>query len=71
MTIGYFGGGKTHIVEDGKPICGLHLRSDSEYQWCSALGQLEPECQNCYKKMIQLQQAICKILGKKFENTRL
>ena len=56
MSIGYFGrpghnGGKTHFVEEGKPICKTNLPKTSEYQWCISHVNLDTqqlvECEKC------------------------
>ena len=39
MQIGYFGSPKrytrTHLVENGKPICGSKIGEDLRFQWCA------------------------------------
>lgn len=59
MTIGYFGkpgfdGGKTHFVENNKPICKTFLPKESEFQWCIPDVKLggygyKVECEKCSK----------------------
>lgn len=58
-SIGWFGipGGpacrstKTHVVREGKPICGARLGKNMEFQWCSHEDISEPGCDRC--KVIQ------------------
>jgi hypothetical protein len=53
--IGWFGipGGpewrstKTHIVIQGKLVCGVQLSKKQEFQWCSDIGVIIPECRSC------------------------
>jgi hypothetical protein len=55
--IGWFGipGGpewrstKTHIVIQGKPVCGTRLGEEQEFQWCSYIGAIAPECRSCQR----------------------
>ena len=42
---------KTHIVVNGKPLCGRILHQDSYFHWCSS--QIVPEyveCMHCINK---------------------
>lgn len=39
---------KTHVVEDGKPICGSRIANDREFQWCShGIRWDYIECERC------------------------
>lgn len=40
---------KTHIVEDGKNICGTLPHPKAEFQFCAAWpsGLVKPECRRC------------------------
>ena len=38
---------KTHIVKDGRPVCGARLGPTQEFQWCSPMGGYVPECRRC------------------------
>ena len=55
-SIGWFGipGGpewrstKTHVVVDGKTLCGSRLGKNMEFQWCSHIdGLVAVECERC------------------------
>jgi len=38
----------THAVEDGRPVCGVVLYPDMEFQWCaSGIHRESLECRNC------------------------
>jgi hypothetical protein len=55
ITIGWFGvsgskrsGSKTHLVLNGKAMCGSVFSSKSEYQWCFPNFLMgNPECERC------------------------
>lgn len=50
---GYFGvpggyGGKVHVVQNGKPVCGTPLPRKSEFQWCAhGIERQYVECERC------------------------
>ena len=55
ITIGWFGvpgsnrpGSKTHLVSNGKPMCGTVFSPKAEYQWCyPTMLDGRPECEHC------------------------
>ena len=65
ITIGYWGvpgtiGGRTHVVRNGKNLCGDRIHAKAEFQWCADF-QTESmyivQCQRCKdraKKLFQL-----------------
>jgi len=45
----------THIVEDGKPICGYKPHNSMKFQWCSNNNHsFSVECKACTKKLKQI-----------------
>jgi hypothetical protein len=80
IKIGYFGipgrtGGKTHIVEDNKPICKVKLNNKSVFQWCENVSNiygLQPrhiECEGCRKQLIIRKNREAKRIGKEVKET--
>ncbi len=64
---------KTHIVTDGKPICGSRMRPEMEFQWCSNHPFLyEPECRRCVtvasSRGIPLKVVLTCICGARIDN---
>jgi hypothetical protein len=55
METGYFGipgkyGGKVHLVENDKPVCGAQMGKLQEFQWCAHGVQSDYlECGHCIK----------------------
>lgn len=56
MSVGFFGipgrvsTGKTHIVNNGRAVCGATFSSGSEFQWCASTADaLTPECNKCLR----------------------
>ena len=54
ITIGFFGvpdrtGGLTHLVLNGKALCGTHFHKDAVYQWCIPTVRAGVECERCKK----------------------
>lgn len=53
-STGWFGrpnkkGGKVHVVENGRPICGVKIPTDSEFQFCGAgVHYHMVECERCF-----------------------
>lgn len=44
-------GGRVHIVSDGKPICGDHIHSKAEFQWCAPGVKYDyVECRRCLER---------------------
>lgn len=55
ITTGYFAdtknSTKVHLVENGKPICGVAIGIKKQYQWCARRVHLEYlECKRCKNK---------------------
>lgn len=54
IETGYYGvpgkiGGKVHLAEGHKPMCGTHLHPKAEFQWCARGVVLSyVECQRCH-----------------------
>ena len=40
---------KTHIVIQGRPVCGTRLSQNQVFQWCSNIGGYIPECKSCQR----------------------
>lgn len=53
---GWFGipgrlGGKTHVLKNGKPLCGLHPHPAAEFQRCASEIVLQYiECRRCKER---------------------
>lgn len=66
---GYFGipgriGGKVHVIEGKRPMCGIRVDPRAEFQWCAHGIQSDYlECKGCRKK-------VAPILRERWESTR-
>jgi hypothetical protein len=52
ISVGYFGvpggeGGITHLAQNDKPMCGVRMNPNAQFQWCSSWDNMTPECTNC------------------------
>lgn len=54
MAIGWYGvpggpeGSMTHVVHDGRPVCGTRFHRLAEFQWCCHDDwTYVPECERC------------------------
>ncbi len=53
--VGFWGvpggvGGKTHIVEGSKNLCGAKMHAKAQFQLCGPPSVVIPECRNCQKQ---------------------
>jgi hypothetical protein len=78
IATGFFGipgknGGQTHVVREGKPLCGRRLHPLAEFQFCSnGINLAYTECARCKERAARiLEKENTRMKGVKFPNAKI